>query len=100
LIEDQNPSPEMCPDCQVGTLQPKRVIFYAMLEGRLLSIPDFPAWVCDICRHCEYDDEALSDLRTILGPTAKLPVEPSRRRRTPPEDLAEWGWAETPKGNK
>jgi hypothetical protein len=87
----------MCAECQVGTLQPERVIFYAFLEGRLLSIPDFPAWVCDICRHCEYDEDALVDLRSMLGPAVKLPVEPTRRRRALPEESSQWNWSEMPK---
>jgi YgiT-type zinc finger domain-containing protein len=97
VSDNSNPIPDVCPECQVGALQPGRVIFYAMMDGRLLSIPDFPAWVCDICRHCEYDEDALADLRTILGPSAKLPAEPARRRRTPPEDATAWNWSRTSK---
>jgi hypothetical protein len=99
VIPDMAPAaPETCPDCMVGTLQPRTVIYYAFLDSVLLSIPDFPAWVCDVCRHCEYDEEALSDLRAILGPAARLPVEPSRRRHRPSDFLPLPSRAEPHKG--
>jgi len=36
----------------------------------LISAPDFPAWVCDICGRREYDTQALNTLSLILSPTA------------------------------
>lgn len=32
-----------------------------------LTIPDFPAWICDVCGAREYDHLALHDLRATLG---------------------------------
>jgi len=36
----------------------------------LISVPDFPAWVCDICGRREYDTQALNQLSLLLNPTA------------------------------
>lgn len=70
-----------CPRCQIGTLQPKPVVFAHWFEGQFITIPNFPAWVCDFCGRCEYDALALERLEMILGPEADLRREASRRAR-------------------
>jgi YgiT-type zinc finger domain-containing protein len=89
---------ETCPECQVGTLRPRSVPYYAHLDGLLITVPGFPAWVCDVCRHCEYDEAALDDLRAILGPNASLPEDSSRQRRMPPSDTPSWSIELNPRG--
>jgi YgiT-type zinc finger domain-containing protein len=91
---------ETCPECQVGMLKPGMVPYYATLEGTLVHVPSFPAWVCDICRHCEYDEDALDALRLILGPAAQIPAQSNPRRRLPPENLAPWSRTDSRKGSK
>jgi YgiT-type zinc finger domain-containing protein len=91
---------ESCPECQVGTLRPDAVPYYATLEGTLVTVPNFPAWICDVCRHCEYDEGALEDLRVILGPTAQIPSLPNPRRRLPAENSFPWTRTGTRKDSK
>jgi hypothetical protein len=91
---------ESCPECQVGMLRPATVPYYARLEGILVTVPSFPAWTCDVCRHCEYDEDALDDLRIILGPAAQIPSLPVLRRRMPAENLPPWSRTTTGKGSK
>jgi YgiT-type zinc finger domain-containing protein len=91
---------ESCPECQAGALQNSAVPYYAILEGTLVVVPDFPAWVCDICRHCEYDENALEALRVILGPAAHIPSQSNPRRRLPAEDLSPWPRDGTRRGSK
>jgi YgiT-type zinc finger domain-containing protein len=44
-----------------------RTAFYcASVGGQFITIPDFPAWVCDVCGMREYDETAVLELRTIL----------------------------------
>jgi YgiT-type zinc finger domain-containing protein len=90
---------ETCPECQVGSLHPRNVPYYAHLDGMLITVPDFPAWVCDVCHHCEYDTAALDDLRAILGPNASLPEESSRQRRMPTGDSPSWPIELNPRGH-
>jgi YgiT-type zinc finger domain-containing protein len=71
----------ICPQCQMGTLQPKPVAFAQWFEGQFITIPNFPGWVCDICGACEYDAAALEQLETILGPEADLRREATQRAR-------------------
>jgi YgiT-type zinc finger domain-containing protein len=100
MIEPAGRPMDSCPECQVGALQPRTVPYYAALRGMLITIPYFPAWVCDVCRHCEYDENAVDELRAILGPSADLPVIPVRRRRVTAENLPPWARPDTRKGSK
>jgi YgiT-type zinc finger domain-containing protein len=91
---------ETCPECQVGTLKPGMVPYYAKLEGTLVQVPNFPAWICDVCRHCEYDEDALEALRLILGPAAHIPSISNPRRRIPPDNSSPWSRTDFRKGSK
>jgi YgiT-type zinc finger domain-containing protein len=91
---------ESCPECQVGALQPGAVSYFAVVEGMLVTVPNFPAWICDVCRYCEYDEDALEDLRIILGPSARIPSLPDRKRRLPTEVLPRGSRTDTRKGSK
>lgn len=46
------------------------VAYYTWLGDELITVPDFPAWVCDICGRCEYDANALTRLTLLLSPNA------------------------------
>lgn len=78
------PAPKLvCPQCQMGTLHPQRIVFAHWFEGQFITIPNFPAWACDICGLCEYDPVALEQLELILGPEADLRREMANRVRRP-----------------
>lgn len=86
----------VCPECQLGLMQKRRVSYFTVRGGRLISVPDFPAWVCDVCGRCEYDAVAVAELQVMLegarrprrrlqrprpGAEPKQPNEPAARRR-------------------
>jgi YgiT-type zinc finger domain-containing protein len=75
----ESQAPYVCPHCQMGTLQPQAVPFAHWFEGQFITIPQFPAWVCDICGAREYDSAALEQLELMLGPEADLRRETQRR---------------------
>ena len=56
-----------CPACQVGNYHLKLVTYYAWHSNDLITVPDFPGWVCDVCNRIEYDEKALSQLRSLLA---------------------------------
>ena len=97
---EQDAGFDSCPECQVGELHPGAVPYYATLDGNLVTVPQFPAWICDVCRHCEYDENALEELRAILGPSAQLPTLSYRRRRLPPDSSSPWATTGTHRGSK
>jgi len=59
-----------CTDCQAGHMHREYVAYYTWLGDELITVPDFPAWVCDICGRCEYDENALARLSLLLSPNA------------------------------
>jgi hypothetical protein len=55
--------------------------YFTFARGRMITLPDFPAWECDICKKCEYDVDALDQLALLLHP----PIQhgrPSQRGKT------------------
>jgi hypothetical protein len=33
----------------------------------LVSVPDMPVWICDICQYQEFDPEIIMRIETLLG---------------------------------
>ena len=56
----------LCPECRVGHLKSGRVTYFSWSQGFLLTVPDFPAWVCDICGWYIYDRVALAEVDAML----------------------------------
>jgi YgiT-type zinc finger domain-containing protein len=80
--DPEEPEPHyLCPSCQMGTLRLRAVTFAHWFEGQFITIPRFPAWVCNICGAREYDGAALEQLELILGPEADLRREAAQRAR-------------------
>ena len=69
-----------CSDCSIGQMRQTAVTYFTFLGGRMITVPDFPAWICDMCGKCEYDLDALDNLALLLCPQdANLPAKrPSR----------------------
>ncbi len=57
------------------------VAYYTWLGDELITVPDFPAWVCDICGRCEYDSTALTRLTLLLSPNAGHTISPKVKMR-------------------
>ena len=71
----------LCPECQTGVLRLRYLTYFTWLNNELITVPNFPAWVCDICGAREYDAAALEQLELILGPEADLRREAAQRAR-------------------
>ena len=61
-----------CSECSLGMMHPAQVTYFTWLGQELISVPDFPAWVCDMCGRREYDTQALHQLKRLLSPAAGL----------------------------
>ncbi len=57
-----------CSDCNIGQMRQTTVTYFTFLGDRMITVPDFPAWICDMCGKCEYDLEALDNLALLLCP--------------------------------
>lgn len=71
------PAPVTCPECSVGHLKQRSVAYFTWMGDELISVPDFPAWVCDVCGRREYDTNALNWLAAMLSPLTGKPFRPS-----------------------
>lgn len=70
-----------CRECQAGQMRREFVTYLTWLGDDLVTVPDFPAWVCDFCHRREYDLSALNQLSLLLSPNAGKP--PARLRPVP-----------------
>lgn len=69
---------ESCPQCHVGLLHPRKVMFFGTHRGEPVSVPNVPAWVCDVCRYREFDGVALSDLQLAFGRDEPIRSKPPK----------------------
>lgn len=86
MSENDNIPPESfpCNDCHAGILQPHRLTYFTWLGNELITVPHFPAWICDVCGKREYDEKAITWLNMILDPNAGKPTSNHRRSSPPP----------------
>ena len=59
-----------CPECQVGVIRREGGTYYTWIENELVIVPDFPCWVCDVCGHRDWDQNAVFQLGMLLSPSA------------------------------
>jgi YgiT-type zinc finger domain-containing protein len=85
-----------CNECQAGIMHLQYITFFTWLGEELVTVPAFPAWICDVCGRREYAEHAVHWLSALLSPDAgrstgqraKLPTRPHKRtttRPSPPE---------------
>ncbi|MEW6716559.1 MAG: YgiT-type zinc finger protein [Chloroflexota bacterium] len=55
-----------CEECQTGVMRLSLLTYYTWLKDDFITVPNFPAWVCDICGYREYDGRALDWLQGLL----------------------------------
>jgi YgiT-type zinc finger domain-containing protein len=70
-----------CTECQAGVMHLRHITYFTWLNEELVTVPNFPAWVCDVCGRREYDARAISWLVTILNPEAGKVTGTKRRAR-------------------
>jgi YgiT-type zinc finger domain-containing protein len=57
----------LCMECQTGVLRLQYLTYFTWLHKELITVPNFPAWVCDVCGRREYDGRAIVWLNTLLN---------------------------------
>ena len=57
-----------CGECPAGTLHRQQTTLLTWLGNELITVPDFPAWVCDICGRREYDQPRFGSIKPDLIP--------------------------------
>ena len=69
-----------CTECQAGVMRLKFITYFTWLDEELITVPNFPAWICDVCGRREYDEKSISWLTMLLDPNAG---KPTGRKRAP-----------------
>lgn len=69
-MEEKTQEPIPCIECQAGRMHHKAVTYMTYIGDELIAVPNFPAWVCDVCGRREYDNQALNQLSLLLSPNA------------------------------
>ncbi len=55
-----------CNECQAGQMHRTYLTYFTWMGDELITVPDFPAWVCDVCGKREFDGHALNQLSLLL----------------------------------
>lgn len=62
-----------CRECQAGMVRLYYITYFTWLGDELITVPNFPAWICDVCGKREYDERAVAWLSALLNPDAGKP---------------------------
>ncbi|MFU8773203.1 MAG: YgiT-type zinc finger protein [Anaerolineales bacterium] len=68
--KDLNQTVAICPECPAGLMRMRHITYFTWLNQELVTVPNFPAWICDICGRREFDLNAITWLNTLLNPAA------------------------------
>jgi len=85
MTQDKEEKPaqyqSLCSECQTGVMHMKYLTYFTWLNEELITVPNFPSWVCDICGKREYDSHAVVRLNTMLSQGAGRRPAHRRSRR-------------------
>lgn len=74
-----------CPNCGGGRKRLQHITYLTWFRDQMITVPNFPAWVCDLCGGRDFDTRAVSWLNTILNSHEPHPSGRTERRPgTPP----------------
>jgi YgiT-type zinc finger domain-containing protein len=77
----------ICGECKAGVLHLEYITYFTWLDEELITVPSFPAWICDMCGRREYDPRAISWLNILLNPSTGRRTTLRGRRRPRPSSL-------------
>ena len=55
-----------CPRCHIGQCLPIKTTFVCVYDGMLVSAPDTPAHLCDVCGFQEFDYDSIMALEALF----------------------------------
>ncbi len=79
-MNNKNKETYPCLECQAGVLSRRYVTYFTWLGEELITVQNFPAWVCDVCGKREYDHQAVMWVNMLLNPDAGKPTTRVRRK--------------------
>ena len=79
LISSEASSSFPCTECSAGVMHLRLITYFTWLGEELITVPNFPAWICDMCGRREFDERAISWLTMLLNPNAGKPTRQVKR---------------------
>lgn len=73
-----------CPECSAGLMRLSYITYFTWLNEELVTVPNFPAWICDLCGRRDFDPRAVTWLNTLLNPSAGQSPDKRVNRKKPP----------------
>jgi YgiT-type zinc finger domain-containing protein len=73
-----------CPECAAGLMRLDHITYFTWLNHEFITVPNFPAWVCDVCGRREFDPRAVTWLNTLLNPSAGRSLKRKARPKSGP----------------
>ncbi|HML24499.1 MAG TPA: YgiT-type zinc finger protein [Aggregatilinea sp.] len=74
---------DTCPSCGVGQLKPAQTVYVQVVDGTLVSAPNVPAWICDVCGLTLFDSATVQNIEFMIGESGP---PPNRHLSTPPAE--------------
>ena len=68
-------APFVCDECQAGVKHLHFITYFTWLGDELVMVPNFPAWICDVCGRRDYDEKSIQWLSMLLNPDAGKPIK-------------------------
>jgi|SRR5687768_5212690 YgiT-type zinc finger domain-containing protein len=72
-----------CPRCQIGLMRATQLPYTVIENGKLVSVPEMAARVCDVCGNRDFDRESVKRLYLMLGAARRRRRDSSSADRTP-----------------
>jgi YgiT-type zinc finger domain-containing protein len=72
----------ICPECPAGIMRLNYITYFTWLNEELVTVPNFPAWVCDMCGRREFDPRAITWLNALLNPVTGVKKASRMRRKS------------------
>jgi YgiT-type zinc finger domain-containing protein len=72
-----------CPTCHMGHLDLRLTTYVQQYGETLISVPNTPAWVCDVCRDRQFDGASIQRIELLVGQAGPPPnrYRPSQERK-------------------
>jgi len=75
-LPEQPAPPSPCEECPAGIMHLHFITYFTWMGEELVMVPNFPAWICDVCGRREYDEKSIAWLTMLLNPDAGKPSKP------------------------
>jgi YgiT-type zinc finger domain-containing protein len=63
----------VCPACHLGRMHLRMTVYSRQFGETIISVPNTPAWECDVCHEREFDPQAVQRIEMLVGQAGPPP---------------------------